>query len=373
LPNLKSEIRALRRLLHQHPEPGFGEFETARILRQFLTDHGIRFRSLKTGTVVDLGRPRVAIRSDIDGLPILERTGLSYRSQNKGWMHACGHDFHMAIAMMTLMRLKEAKIKGVRIIFQPSEEGPESGAKFLIEKGVLNGIRAIFALHLEPGIRFGRIGIRSGPFMAAANHFRIVIRGKASHAALPHLGQDTIRIGARLIQDIQALIARSKNPIKPGLITIGRITGGERFNVLAKETIMEGTIRALELGMLKKLKRRLTRLAQGLKHDYGVEVETEFSEDHPPVVNDDQLVEMVIKGAIEVLGEEGVVGVPPTMGSEDFSYYQQKIPGVMFMLGCRDEKLGAIYPLHHDRFRASDSVIEPGSEILYRCVQSYLS
>ena len=288
-------------------------------------------------------------------------------------MHACGHDFHMAISVLTIMKIRMSNLSGVRVIFQPSEEGPESGAKFLISKGVLRGIKGVFALHLDPGIGLGRIGIRSGPFMAAANHFKIFISGRSSHAALPHLGQDTIVAASRLIIDIQAIISRKKSPVDAGLITVGKISGGERFNILAKETVLEGTIRALAPETLKELKQEIKRLGLGLESDYRVGVDFRFSSDFPPVVNDSKMVEMVINSAIPLLGRDAICGISPTLGSEDFSYYQKKSPGVMFMLGCRDERSGSVYPLHHDRFRAPDDVIEIGSEILFQCCRYFLS
>ena len=371
--NILSEVKKLRQNLHQFPEPGFQESKTSSILKKFLRRHHLKYKSYRTGLTVDLGRPLVAIRTDIDGLPVVEKTGFRYRSKHRGYMHACGHDFHMAITTLTLLKLKERGVGGVRAIYQPSEEGPDSGAKFLIRQGVLRGIKAIFALHLDPSIPLGKIAIREGTFMAAATHFKITIQGKASHAALPHLGNDTICCASRLVTDLQVVVARKKHPIKPGLITVGKISGGERFNILAKETVLEGTIRALDMSVLKFLKDEVQKLCRGLSNDYQVKVTTWFSEDFPPVVNSHKLVEIVFNAATSILGRNSVLGISATMGSEDFSYYQMKIPGVMFMLGVKDRRAGPIFPLHHERFWAPDKVIEIGSEILYRCCCYYLS
>lgn len=366
--DLVDRVIQIRRDLHQIPESGFKEYKTCEYIMGFLKGLGIGKLEVtaRTGVLAYFkgyeGKRTIAFRADIDALPITEKTDVAYTSKHDGYMHACGHDGHSAIllGLANYLSLNKRKIKdNILLIFQPAEEGP-GGAEIIINEGVLKNYKVdcIYGLHLYPDVSEGKIGIKAGPLMAQTGEFDIYVKGKSGHGAMPHSGKDSIVIAAELVNSIQNIISRSLNPIEPAVITIGKIEGGERRNIIAGEVVMEGTMRAFSDSIYKKMKRKMTIIAKSLAMAHDCEIDVVYRDMYPFVDNDKRLVEEFI----EAVGRERIEIVKPQMTAEDFSYYQKEIPGIFFFLGVKNEDLGFVYPLHNAKFNFNESVLAMGVE-----------
>ncbi|WIF94252.1 M20 metallopeptidase family protein [Caminicella sporogenes] len=369
IENLSDEIINIRRYLHQIPELGFEEYETSKYIAKYLEDIGIKvYKNVaKTGVVgyIRGNNPKrtVAFRADIDALPVEENTKVPYCSKYLGKMHACGHDGHTAIllGLAKYLSLNKDKLRdNVLLIFQPAEEGP-GGAEVIIREGILKKFKAdcIYGLHLYPEVEEGKVALRSGPLMAQTGEFDIYIYGKSGHGAIPQNAVDSIIISADVINSLQTIISRSINPIKPAVLTIGRIEGGERRNVIAGKVVLEGTIRAFEESVYNKIKDRMIEILKGKEIVHNCKIELIFRDMYPPVNNDEN---MVIR-FIDIIGRENIEIIDPQMISEDYSYYQRELPGLFFFLGVRNEKEGYIYPLHNSQFNFNERVLAMGVQI----------
>ncbi|MGI6706441.1 MAG: M20 metallopeptidase family protein [Clostridia bacterium] len=369
---LEQKLVRIRRDLHRIPEPGYEEHKTHHYIYHFLSELSFDKieRIAQTGIrAIMYGRKperTVAFRADMDGLSIQEATGCPYASIHEGMMHACGHDGHMAILMgiaLLISRYKDQLKDNVVLLFQPAEESV-GGALNMIQEGALENpkVDMIYGLHLLPDIPQGKLGLRQGPVMAQTCEFDITIRGKSSHGAMPHKGVDTIVASAYLINMIQSIITRSINPYQHGLITIGRVYGGERRNIIAEQTTLEGTIRSFDDGVYNQIKNRILEMIDGLERSFAVK--TCFGEKtfYPVVMNHPETTRYLE----ECIGKENIVVMEPLMIAEDFSYFQKRIPGTYYFVGCGNPDKNMIYPLHSNRFNFDEAVLLNGVEIYRR-------
>ena len=335
----------LRRDFHRHPELSFREYRTAQTVADRLSELGIGVRTGvgKTGVVGDLGTtgPRVALRADMDALPIQEANEVDYASQSPGVMHACGHDVHVAWLLGAAQLLAEAASEGrlpghVRFLFQPSEEGQDeeglSGAMRMVEAGVMDGVDAVVGLHVWADLPVGTIGLRDGPMTAYPDKFKLIIKGRAAHGAYPHEGFDAITLSAQVISALQTVVSRRLDPTQGRVLTIGTIQGGTKENILADQVTMTGTIRTFEPKTREALFAEMER-ACGVARALGGDFELTIQPGYRPVVNDRDLTALVRQVGVDMLGMENVRESPLEMGGEDFCYFSEKAPGCFAWIG----------------------------------------
>lgn len=359
-------LKTYRRDLHQMPELGFDLDLTSRYIYDVLTDLGYHPISMaKTGwAIAKEGKSHDAImfRTDMDALPVEEKTGCDFQSKHLGKMHACGHDGHMAMMLgfaayvSTLKHLE----KTIVMIFQPAEEGP-GGAKVMIQEGLFErfNIKACYGIHLYPGLDEGLYGLVDGPMMAQNGEFDGVVEGTSSHGALPHLGHDAILATAQLIQGYQSILSRRLNPLDRAVLTVGTLHGGEARNIVAKQVNFSGTMRAFDPVVYEQMKTWMKEIEQGIEISYRVKIHNEVKDYYPPVINDHDLFSN-LKNALK---EDQYKIIDPMPVSEDFAFYQQKAPGVFVMLGSKNEKKGYIHPLHSDQFQFDERILTRGVEL----------
>ncbi len=364
-----AELKGIRRDLHKIPELGFEEIKTSKYIQTYLDRLGVTYESnvANTGIIAYLkgyeGKKTICFRADMDALSVNEENNIDFKSIHIGNMHACGHDGHMTIAIGLLKYLVENQQKlrdNVVILFQPAEEGP-GGAMPIVESGVLKkyNIDEIYGLHLFPNIEEGKIGVCPGPMMSQAGEFDIFITGKSAHGAMPQEGIDSILIAGQLITSIQTIASRSMNPMDSVVITIGRISGGERRNIIAREVVIEGTIRTFNEDAYTTIKNRIVEIKKGLEVAYNCKIEVAIRDLYPAVINDKKLTEEFIKGQ-----ETDIVEiVTPLMLAEDFSYYQKEIPGVFFFLGSGNKEKGYTSPLHNASFNFDERILGYGVHV----------
>ncbi|MEB3338344.1 MAG: M20 family metallopeptidase [Leptolyngbyaceae bacterium] len=386
---IRSSIQALqpqlvewRRRLHQRPELGFKEQLTAEFIAQKLQAWGIEHQTqvAHTGIVAtivgDGPGPVLAIRADMDALPIQEENTVSYRSLHEGKMHACGHDGHVAIALGTAYYLAQHRqnLAGtVKIIFQPAEEGP-GGAKPMIEAGVLQNptVDAIIGLHVWNNLPLGTVGVRSGPLMAAVETFHCTIQGQGGHGAMPHQTVDAVLVSAQVVNALQSIVARNVNPLDAAVVTVGKLHAGTTNNIIADTAKMSGTVRYFNPALASFFKQRVEQIIAGVCQTYGASYDLNHYSLYPPVVNDGAIADLVRSVAETVL--ETPVGVVPecqTMGGEDMSFFLQAVPGCYFFLGSANPAKDLAYPHHHPRFDFDETALGMGVEIFVRCVEKF--
>lgn len=379
--SIEDEIIKIRREFHMHPELGFSEYDTSKIIKKFLLKENIDFKSYaKTGikaVIKGNGKKTVALRSDMDALPILEKNQSSYKSKNDGVMHACGHDAHMAILMgaaMILNKHRKDLLGNVVLIFEPAEE-TLGGARFMIEEGVLHNpeVDAIIGLHVEEGLNTGTIGLKRGTVNAASNPFTINIIGRGAHGAHPEDGIDPIVIASNLIMSIQTLVSREISPMEPSVITIGSIHGGTAPNAIPEEVQLKGIIRTMGINEREYLKERLISLTEGLVSSMGGKAVIDISDSYPCLYNNDKMEELIIKTSKELLGVEKLIMLKkPSMGVESFSYFANAAPSVFYYLGCRNEKKGIINPAHGSFFDVDEDSLKIGAALQAMAAFRYL-
>ncbi len=388
---LQSQLVEWRRNLHQRPELGFQEQLTAAFIAQKLTEWQIPHQTgvAKTGIVATIksdpkgtrmrNRPGkvLAIRADMDALPIQEANQVPYRSLHDGKMHACGHDGHVAIALGTAYYLAQhsADWQGtVKIIFQPAEESP-GGAKPMIAEGVLHNpdVEAILGLHLWNNLPLGTVGVRSGALMAAVECFRCTIFGKGGHGAMPEQTVDSIVVGSQIVNALQTIVSRNVNPLDAAVLTVGEFHAGTALNVIADTAKISGTVRYFNPSLENKIADRLEAIIAGICQSQGAEYELDYWQLYPPVINDRAIAELVSSVATKVVETPfGVVPTCQTMGGEDMSFFLQEVPGCYFFLGAANPEKGLAYPHHHPRFDFDETALGMGVEIFVRCVEKFL-
>jgi amidohydrolase len=389
--HIRSEILALqanlvqwRRELHRWPELGFQEKRTAALVHQKLSEWEIPHQTgvAQTGIVATITStksapgPVIAIRADMDALPIQEENIVDYRSQIDGLMHACGHDGHTAIALGTayfLWQHRDRFTGTVKIIFQPAEEGP-GGAKPMIEAGVLENphVDAIIGLHLWNNLPIGTVGVRSGALMAAVESFNCTILGRGGHGAMPHQTVDSVLVAAQVVNALQTIVARNVDPIDSAVVTVGELHAGTKRNVIADKARLSGTVRYFNPALGQLIPQRLEQVIAGVCQSHGASYELDYQRFYPPVINDLAIAELVRSVAENVV--ETPAGVVPdcqTMGGEDMSFFLQEVPGCYFFVGAANPEKDLAYPHHHPRFDFDETALGTGVEIFVRCVEKF--
>ncbi len=340
--NLAPRCVDIRRAIHRHPERGFAELETTALLAAELEQAGIAHQVRSDGVgltaVVGSGGPIIAWRADLDGLPIQEMTGLPFTSEVPGWMHACGHDVHAAIAVGTARALQELAPKDltVRFIFQPAEETFPGGARQMAAEGVLTGVRAIAAFHVDPSLDVGKVGLRVGPITSSSDRFRIVVSGPGGHTARPHETVDTLHAAGLILSHLPTLVHRSIDGRIPLALVFGQIHGGDADNVIPARVAISGTVRMLDESARLALPELIDRLAKEIAQPTGAKVITNYEDGIPPVINHPGVIEAARTAVVGTFGHEAVAGATASMGAEDFSDYLRHVPGALLRLGSRD-------------------------------------
>jgi amidohydrolase len=393
LKNVRLEIRALqpqlvewRRQIHQKPELGFQEKITAEFISQKLQNWGIEHQVgiAQTGIVAIIKGEKsapgkvLAIRADMDALPIQELNEVPYCSQRDGIMHACGHDGHTAIALGTAQYLHQHRqeLNGtVKIIFQPAEEGP-GGAKPMIAAGVLNNpdVDAIIGLHLWNNLPLGTVGVRPGALMAAVELFRCTIFGKGGHGAIPHQTVDSLVVAAQIVSALQTIVSRNINPLDSAVVTVGELHAGTAVNVIADTAKMGGTVRYFNPDLAGFFKERIEKIIAGICQSHGANYDLDYIHLYPPVINDADIAALVRSVAEEVIEIPiGVFSECQTMGGEDMSFFLQEVPGCYFFLGSANAEKKLDYPHHHPRFDFDETALPMGVEMFVRCVEKFFA
>jgi amidohydrolase len=369
----------IRRTLHQHPELSFREHQTARTIAGVLSELGLQSRTGvgKTGVVADMGegRPLAALRADMDALPIQEENDVPYASQNPGVMHACGHDMHMTALLGAAMLLKETPFQGtVRLIFQPCEEGQDdegkSGAMRMVDEGVLDGVGAVFGMHVDDQSYAGSAGVRPGPVMAAADAFRVVVKGQGGHGAYPHKGVDPILLSAEVVSALNHIVSRRIAPLSSGVVSLGSIHGGTKGNIIPDQVELKGTIRSFDPKVRDALFREVER-ACGVARALGGDYDLTIVEGFPATVNNPELSRLAREVGESLLGDR-FGDQPVEMGAEDFSIFAQHAPGCYLRLGVRAEGQPARL-IHTSRFDADEQALAVGAALFANLALAYLN
>ena len=371
----------LRRTIHRRPELGFEEEATAQLVERELDAHGIEHRRVaRTGVVgrIEGGRAgrTVALRADMDALPLTEQSGVPFASEVDGKMHACGHDAHTAMLLgaAAVLQSERAQLAGnVVLLFQPAEEGP-GGALPMIEAGALDdpAVEAAAMLHVDSRLEVGTVGVTPGPVNASTDELYIIVRGVGGHGAYPHTSVDALPAAAAVVLALQNVVAREVDPLQSAVVSVGTIAGGYRNNIIADEIKMSGTLRAYDAEVRAALETRVRRIVNGIAAAYGATASVELVRGYPPVINDDSLAQ----GFSEYLRTHCDLKVErqaPTMGGEDFAYFAQRVPGLLVRLGVCSEEAGAVHPIHSPLFRLDERALRYGVETLVTFARYFLS
>ena len=372
---LAPEFVAIRHHLHAHPELSYQEYETSAFVQSKLKEYGIRFDVKATTGVVALIEGKnptarvVALRADMDALPITEENNIPYKSVNPGVMHACGHDVHTTCllgAAKILSELREHWEGTVKLVFQPGEEKNPGGASLLIKEGVLEAPvpSAIFALHVNPQLEVGKLSFRPGKVMASADEIYITIRSKGGHAAAPHLTTDTILVASHLVVALQQVVSRNSNPLKPSVLSITAFQGGHTTNVIPSEVKLMGTFRAMDEEWRFRAHELIIRISKELVHAMGAEIDLHIDVGYPAVYNNEVLHHVAKDLAASFMGAEHVEETEIRMGAEDFGFYSQIIPGCFFRLGTGNAAKGITAGVHTPVFNIDEAAIETGIGIM---------
>lgn len=379
---LQQDIIGFRRKLHQDPETSFKEYRTTEMIRQILVQHGVEIVEWggETGVVGLLKGahpgPVVALRADIDALPVQEENDCVYRSRNPGVMHACGHDIHTAGLLGAVMLLAERRdrLSGtVKFLFQPAEE-VNAGAKLMLEKGVLDdpAVSVIFGLHNMPNIPCGKVCLKTGGLMAAVDTTFLTVNGVGGHGAIPHRTHDPITAAAAIIQGLQTIVSRRVDPLDSAVISFGTIHGGDANNVIPEKVELTGTVRTFNPELQAQMPGRMRSVIDGIAAAMQTEAKLVYRKDLPVVFNPSGLTEWC-RGPLEkVFGSEGVIDFPPCMGGEDFACFQEKVPGVFLFLGVGNEARGIVNQWHNPRFDADENSLKYGAAALAQLTCDYM-
>jgi amidohydrolase len=375
---------SMRRSLHAIPEASFKETGTQAKVASYLRSAGIAYRQVPgstgvLGTIRGRGRRTVAIRSDMDALNITERTGLPFASRHPGFMHACGHDAHMAVvlgAALVLKHLGKGLPGNVRLIFQPAEETSPGGALTMIKAGALRApaVGAVLGLHVDPVIQVGRVAVNPGVVSAAADEFRVVITGKGGHGSSPHKSVDAVVVAADFITSLQTVVSRRVSPMDNVVVSIGRICGGLKSNIIAERVDMDGTVRTKTREMRRRVPAMISKILSTTCAAYGARGEFKFVKGYPPVRCDPGLSALVRDATSDILGRSVTTTSPGLeMGGEDFAYYAEEVPGVMVFLGVGNRANGEVHYLHHSMFDIDEAALRIGVATLAYSAYRYLS
>jgi amidohydrolase len=377
---IASTVIDIRRDIHMHPEQGFDVYRTAALVAENLKawDINVQEKIGKTGVVGDLKGnhpgPTIALRADMDALPIQETGNVPYKSKNDGVMHACGHDGHTAILLGVAKVLADKRdlIHGrVRFIFQPSEE-KDGGATFMIDDGCLEGVDEIYGIHLWNYSEFGEIGCIPGTILAATDSLNFIVEGVGGHGAMPQGTVDAIVVSANLVNALQTVVSRNVDPLQNAVVTVGTIHGGDNHNIIASSVKMDGTVRTFSKDIRDLIRKRILQIAQGIETTYGGAITVEIEKGYPATVNDPKLFEKLMTAAKFIVGD-GARRIVPFMGGEDFAYYAKKVPGCFFFIGSSPQGAppGTI-PHHCSHFDFDERALLVGASVLLQLVENSL-
>ena len=376
----RAEVIAWRRHIHRHPETANQEVETTNFLASILQDYGLEpQRFPQTGLMVDIGPDtelgRLAFRADIDALPVTEVTGLEYTSEVPGKMHACGHDVHTTVALGLACALADfqrvhALPLGIRVIFQPAEEVWVGGATDVIEWGALEGVHSIFAIHAEPKLRVGRIGIRAGAITSATDVVELNIKGPGGHTSRPHLSADVVYALGKVITELPALLSRRVDPRTGTVLVFGQVNSGYAPNAIPETGSLTGTMRTADIGIWRDMQSLFTELVDQILAPVGVEHELTYNRGVPPVLNDD-VATALLASAAQSIDPQAVVQAPQSSGGEDFSWYLEKVPGSMARLGCWSGE-GEQHDLHMGDLIVDERAIGVGFKLFGAVVEQFI-
>ncbi len=384
--SIHEDIRYWRREIHKYPELSFTEEKTSKFVQKVLADLGIEYKTnvAKTGVVATIkgnGSKTVGLRADMDALPIFEENETEFNSSRDGIMHACGHDAHTAMLLGAATILKEIADSGelagdIRLLFQPSEEDwddeGKSGGRRMVEEGALDGLDAVFGLHVDPEHDIGTVSTRSGPLLAAVDTFEIIVKGKGGHAASPHLTKDVIPQTALLINAIQQIVSRRLDPIESGVVSITTINAGHATNVIDEKVVLTGTLRSLTNETRELLRQELRNACEVVKA-MGGDYEISFEYGYPVTNNDPKATKVAIAANQKILGKENVQEADITLGAEDFSYMAQAVPGNFLFLGTHNPNWDKHYYVHTPTFRIDEDALPIGSASLCAAALEWLN
>ncbi len=380
--NIKDELINLRRELHKNPELGFELYKTSQLIKDFLQKEGIPFETVATtGIVATISGGKcksnsktIALRGDMDALPLLDKKNTCYVSNNIGKMHACGHDAHttMLLGSAKILNSMKDELEGnVKLFFEPAEE-TVGGAKVMIEEGVLENpyVDGVIGLHVDENLPVGKIGIKKGIAYAASNPFKVIIYGKGAHGASPHKSIDPIIIACNVINTLQTLVSREVSPTSPAVVTIGTINGGTAQNIIPEEVTFSGIIRTMKLEDREYIKVRLKEIVETVVKAMRGTCEIEISESYPCLCNNDEMYNFFEEVAIKTIGKENIKIVDePTMGVESFAYFSLQRPSMFYWLGCGNKKKGIVHPAHSSLFDVDEDCLPIG--VAVHCSAAY--
>lgn len=378
---VRDTVVAWRRALHQAPELSFHETRTSAFVADTLAGFGGLEIARPTPTSVvarlvgDPDGPVLAMRADMDALPIHEANEHAFVSRTAGVMHACGHDGHTAMLLgaAQVLAARRHELHGeVRFIFQHAEELPPGGAQELVEAGVLDGVDLVIGAHLWLPLPFGEVSVKAGALMASPDNFRIVIEGAGGHAAMPQVTVDSVAIAAQVITNLQHVVARNVDPLASAVVSVTRIAGGTAYNVIPGSVELEGTVRTFDPGLRDRVPELMERVVAGITAAHGARYQFELRRGYHPVVNAEAATDLLRRAVARALGPDALSEGIPTMGGEDFSAYQQQVPGAFFFIGARNEEQGIVHPHHHERFDLDERALDYGTRIFVAAAQEYL-
>lgn len=373
---LQPELIAIRRHLHMHPELSMQEIETSAFIRKKLSEYDISFTSgIAVHGIVGLIKGKnpesltIALRADMDALPIVEKNQVDYCSKYPGVMHACGHDVHMTSLLGTAKILNEIKdhFEGtIKLIFQPSEERFPGGASMMIKEGVLENPapQKIFGQHVLPTLEAGKVGMKPGKYMASTDEVYLTVKGKGGHGATPELNVDPVLIAAHILVALQQIVSRNAPPQLPAVLSFGRFIAEGRTNIIPNEVKLDGTLRTFDEKWRAEAHEKITLMATSIAEGMGGKCEVFIDKGYPFLVNDDAVTAEARKFAVEYLGEDNVVDLDLRMTAEDFAYFSQQVPSCFYRLGIRNENLGIIHNLHTDQFDVDETSLETGAGLM---------
>ena len=375
------DVVSWRRYMHQHPELSFKEVKTAEYIKEKLLSFGLEVKTNigKHGLIGILEGSQsgktIALRADFDALPIPDEKEVPYKSQNPGVMHACGHDGHTAALLGTAEALSQFReqLKGkVIFIFQPAEELPPGGAKFMIEDGVLAGVDYVFGAHLDSQTPLGKITVGDGFQMAAVDKFDIHIQGKGGHGARPHEAIDSLVIGSEIVSSLQKIVSRGVNPLQSAVVTVGVFKSGTAFNIIADKATIEGTVRTFDSAIRKQVEKQIYSIVEGITTAFGATYTIDYLNGYPALYNHIEETETVRTLLAEQFFEENIVEMEPSMGAEDFSYFLLEKPGTYFRVGSQNEDEATHFPHHHPKFDIDERALLNLEKSFVKIVAHYL-
>lgn len=378
---VREHVITWRRHLHRHPELSFHEERTSQFVADTLASFGELeiIRPTKTSVMARLvgarPGPLLALRADLDALPIQETNTHDFVSQTAGVMHACGHDGHtsMLLGAAKVLAARRPPLAGeIRFLFQHAEELYPGGAEEMVRAGVLDNVDMVLGAHLWLQLPIGTVALRTGPLMAGNDTFRIGIRGAGGHAAIPQQTVDSIAVAAQVVTNLQHVVSRNVDPIASAVVTVTRIAGGTTTNVIPGLVELDGTVRTLDPVLREKMPELMERIVAGVTAAHGARYSWEYERGYRPVVNDPRATALLRRAVVRALGDEVLIEATPTMGAEDFSAYQQRVPGAFFFIGARNEERGIVHPHHHERFDIDERALDHGTKIFVAAAMEFL-